>query len=124
MRLNEHALHTWDVEVAIDASATLPPDATRLIIDNVGMIARFAGKPTGDQQDLHVRTTEPTRDFILSLGGDAVSLTPCDDDHAPDVELPAEAFIRLVYGRLDAAHTPPVRGNADLDELRRTFPGV
>ena len=124
LRLNEHALHTWDVEVAIDPGATLPPDATRLIIDSVAMIARFTGKATGSHHDLHVRTTEPARDFTLSLGGDAVSLTPCDDDHAPDLELPAEAMIRLVYGRLDADHTPPVRGNADLDELRRTFPGV
>jgi hypothetical protein len=40
--------------------------------------------------------------------------------------LPAEALIRLVYGRLDAAHTPPsVRvENIDLDALRRAFPGV
>ena len=42
------------------------------------------------------------------------------------LSLPAEAFIRLVYGRLDPDHTPAsvdARG-VDLDLLRRTFPGV
>ena len=38
--------------------------------------------------------------------------------------MPAEAFIRLVYGRLDPAHTPAVDGDAALlDQLRATFPG-
>jgi hypothetical protein len=42
-----------------------------------------------------------------------------------DLRLPAEAFIRLVYGRLDSAHTPPVEtASTDLDELRRLFPGL
>ena len=39
--------------------------------------------------------------------------------------LPAEALVRLVYGRLDPDHTPSFDGDeADLDELRRAFPGV
>jgi hypothetical protein len=38
--------------------------------------------------------------------------------------MPAEAFIRLLYGRLDPAHTPPVESTGvDLDELRQLFPG-
>lgn len=42
-----------------------------------------------------------------------------------DITMPAEAFIRLVYGRLDPAHTPPSDGDtAHLDELRRAFPGI
>jgi hypothetical protein len=38
----------------------------------------------------------------------------------------AEAFIRLVYGRLDADHTPrSVRADGvDLGTLRATFPGL
>jgi hypothetical protein len=42
---------------------------------------------------------------------------------SPDVELPAEAFARLVYGRLDAEHTPPGQHGPALDILRRLFPG-
>jgi hypothetical protein len=42
------------------------------------------------------------------------------------VRLPAEAFIRLLYGRLDPDHTPSsvTTDGADLDVLRRAFPGV
>jgi len=47
-----------------------------------------------------------------------------DGSAASDLVLPAEAFERLVYGRLDPAHTPDVEGDASLlDELRRVFPG-
>ena len=47
-----------------------------------------------------------------------------DPVDAPDLVLPSEALVRLVYGRLDPDHTPPVRGPADLDVLRRAFPGI
>jgi hypothetical protein len=40
-----------------------------------------------------------------------------------DSELPAEAFVRLVYGRLAPEHTPPGEHGAALDVLRRVFPG-
>ena len=124
MRLNEHALHTWDIEVVFDPSVTVPARAARFIVDNLGLIVQFAGKPNGTTRDVRVRTTDPTRDLTLALGADAVSVAPCEDAHTPDLELPAESFARLVYGRLDADHTPQVSGNADLDELRRVFPGL
>jgi hypothetical protein len=71
LRLGEHALHTWDIAVALDPAATLLP-----------------------------RT-----------GGDA------------DVTFPAEAFIRLVAGRLDPDHTPlGVDAGDRLDQLWQAFP--
>jgi hypothetical protein len=40
------------------------------------------------------------------------------------VRLPAEAFLRLVYGRLDPDHTPPVSPqDVELGTLRAMFPG-
>ena len=42
---------------------------------------------------------------------------------SPDVELPAEAFARLVYGRLDAEHTPSGEHGSTLDVFQRVFPG-
>jgi hypothetical protein len=40
------------------------------------------------------------------------------------IELPSEAFIRLVFGRLDPAPTSAVSGSPTLlDELRTAFPG-
>jgi uncharacterized protein (TIGR03083 family) len=123
-RLNEHALHSWDIDVTLDSAATIAVDATSLVVDNLELIARFAGRPIPESRALHVRTTEPVRDFTLTLGPDAVALTPCVDDCVPDVELPAEAFIRLVYGRLDPEHTPEWARGVDLSELRGVFRGV
>jgi hypothetical protein len=127
--LNEHALHTWDVEVVLDPNATVPAAAAACVVDNLGMIVRFTGKPTGTERTVEVHTVDPARDFTLAIGADAVTLGPSEAPTMPnrvsaDLELPAEALVRLVYGRLDPAHTPPVRGDIDLDELRRAFPGV
>jgi uncharacterized protein (TIGR03083 family) len=137
MRISEHALHTWDVAVTFDDTATVPPDAAGLIVDNLAMMAPFAGKPTGADRRFAVHTVGPTRQFEIVLRPDGVTLTPGvpgvpgDPGHpghpkgAPDLELSADGLIRLVYGRLDPDHTPTVRGSeADLDELRRAFPGV
>ena len=40
LRLNEHALHTWDVEVVLDPNATLPTDAAAVIVDQLGMLVQ------------------------------------------------------------------------------------
>ena len=42
---------------------------------------------------------------------------------APDLRLPAESLVRLVYGRLDPAHTPVAADSTGLDDLRGLFPG-
>ncbi len=123
-RLNEHAVHTWDVDVTLDPAAVIPADAAAAVVDNLALIASFSGRAIGGARAVHVRTSDPVRDFELTLGPDAVSLTPCADAHAPDVELPAEAFIRLVYGRLDPDHTPAALEGVDLSELRGVFLGI
>ena len=123
-RLNEHALHTWDIEVVFDEGAHLPHDAAEVVVDNLGLIARFTGRPTGATRDVVVATTDPAREFTVRLAVDAVDLRAGGSGRAPDLVLPAEAFCRLVYGRLDAAHTPAVTGDgAVLDSLRAVFPG-
>jgi uncharacterized protein (TIGR03083 family) len=127
MRLSEHTLHTWDIEVALDPQATLADDGTGLVVDRLEMIARFTGKPSGTVHDVTVRTSNPTRDFTIALAADSVSFTPAASgasSGSPDLELPAEALVRLVYGRLDPDHSPEVADAALLDELRSVFPGV
>jgi uncharacterized protein (TIGR03083 family) len=130
MRLNEHTLHTWDIAVAREAAATLPDDEAALVVDNLDLIGRFTGRPDGgDEQRILVRTSAPEREFTIEVSADSVSFTPGADDVGHDdgtaeLELPAEALIRLVYGRLDPDHTPAVKGDTDvLDRLRRVFPG-
>ena len=125
LRLNEHVLHTWDVEVAGDPSSTLPAEATGLLVDNLGFVARWTARPTGADRVIAVATADPARGFTVALTPERAVLAAADPPGAPDLALPAEAFVRLVYGRLDPDHTPPVSA-ADagvLDELRRVFPG-
>jgi uncharacterized protein (TIGR03083 family) len=124
MRLGEHAIHTWDIAVALDPAATVAPDAVGLLIDTLGPLVGRAGKPGRTQRRVHVSTSSPVRHFTLETG-EKVALAASEySEGLPELALPAEAFIRLVYGRLDPAHTPPVETRrADLDELRQVFPG-
>jgi uncharacterized protein (TIGR03083 family) len=123
MRLNEHAFHTWDIEVVADPAATIPMPVAALVVDNLDLVARFTGKPTGDTTTITVATTDPERGFLVELTPGGVALTPGAAATSPDVELPAEAFARLVYGRLDADHTPAGQHGPALDVLRQLFPG-
>jgi hypothetical protein len=77
----------------------------------------------GTEHTLHVTTSAPERGFAVAMGADSLELTVSNPVPAPDLQIPSEAFIRLVYGRLDPAHTPPAAGEAVLDELRVAFPG-
>ena len=127
-RLGEHALHTWDVAVTRDPTATVAPDAAALLIDTLGQLVARTGRAAEGPTRVSVVTDRPQRRFLVVSDGDGVRLRPADDrlpaDGTPTLELPAEAFIRLVYGRLDPDHTPAGSRDQDtLDLLRRTFPG-
>ncbi len=81
-------------------------------------------QPDGKKRRLRVSTSDPERHFVLETG-DSVSLTESNGEEGlPELRLPAEALVRLVYGRLGPHHTPPVEADGvDLDELRQLFPG-
>ncbi|HTZ94113.1 MAG TPA: maleylpyruvate isomerase family mycothiol-dependent enzyme [Streptosporangiaceae bacterium] len=132
MRLGEHVLHTWDLAVMQDPDATVQADAVGLLIDNVPrFLAPRLGKPLPEPFVVRITTTDPARDYLLT-SGESVSMTDwpgdlseSDADAAPHVTMPAEALLRLSYGRLDPEHTPSsVTGDPDaLDKLRTIFPG-
>lgn len=128
LRLSEHALHTWDIAVQYDPAATVAPDAAALLIDNVPLfLAPRLGKPLSEPFAVRIITTEPARDYLLT-SDDAVAMINWPGDgpaDAPQLTLPAEALVRLAYGRLDEGHTPPsITGDtAALDKLREMFPG-
>jgi uncharacterized protein (TIGR03083 family) len=121
IRLREHAVHTWDVAVALDPSAVLQPESVELLVDSLPQVAGRSGKAAADARTIGVATVDPERSFVLTTGPD-VGLA---EGPAPvDLRLPAEAFVRLVFGRLDPAHTPD--GLADdptLATLRQVFTG-
>ena len=125
LRLGEHALHTWDIAVALDSAATVAPDAVELLIDTLPQRAAAAGTPVPGGRPVEVVTSDPLRTYRLTLDP-AVTLTARDavTPDAPVARFPAEAFLRLVAGRLDPEHTPLGVDAADrLDELRQAFPG-
>ena len=125
LRLGEHALHTWDIAVALDPAATVAPDAVELLIDTLPQRAAAAGTPVPGGRPVEVVTSDPLRTYRLTLDP-AVTLTARDavTPDAPVARFPAEAFLRLVAGRLDPEHTPLGVDAADrLDELRQAFPG-
>ncbi len=123
LRLNEHVLHTWDIDVAFDATKTLPDDASNVVIDNLAMIIGWAGKTDGAERDVVIRTSAPQRNLALKVGAERLALEAADDSASPAMEMPAESFIRLVYGRLDPDHTPAGVDGPELDPLRKLFPG-
>lgn len=123
IRLGEHAVHTWDVAVALDPEAVIADDAARLLIDTIAGTAVRAGKPEESGRAVVIATSSPERRFRLVTGPE-IALGTVGDTAAPDLRLPAEALVRLVYGRLDPDHTPTAVGGADLiDRLRTIFPG-
>jgi hypothetical protein len=103
--------------------ATLPEHVAAIVVDNLELVARFTARPTGKSAAITVRTTAPVRDFVIDLAPEAVAFRAGSADGDADLELPAEAFARLIYGRLDAAHTSVGDHSAELDSLRRIFPG-
>ena len=71
MRLGEHAVHSWDVAVSLDPTATIAPAPTALLVDALpGRVARLnrGEKPASA---LLVHTAAPERDFLLSFGEEA-----------------------------------------------------
>lgn len=128
LRLGEHAVHTWDVAVVRDSNATLAPSVVDLLVDPLDQLVRRVAKPTDAPVAVRIVTERPPRQLRLRVDDDGASLTAGDgtadvvDD--PVLHLPAEALVRLVYGRLDPHHTPPLDATGvDLDLLRRVFPG-
>lgn len=131
LRLNEASLHTWDVEVAFDPSASLPQDVAAVQLDQqhgpLGFMLRRLAKtePIAPRTVLLIRTTAPQRTLGLDLDNGA---TLTDEPAQPDGELrlPADALLRLFTGRLPAERTPAgvhVTGPLSLAKLRDIFPG-
>jgi uncharacterized protein (TIGR03083 family) len=128
MRLSEHVMHTWDVAVMADPAARVQPDSIDLLIDNVPQFLSRRAQPLAEPLRVRITTTDPARDYLLT-SGESVTMEDwpgdADGSDVPHAQMPAEALLRLAYGRLDADHTPSsVLADPDvLDKLRAIFPG-
>jgi uncharacterized protein (TIGR03083 family) len=124
LRLGEHVLHTWDVEVTFHADATLAADASGLILDRINFVVARTARLTGEERQISIRTSDPVRSFTLRLGADSAELLEGSHDGGVVLEIPAEALVRLVYGRLDDEHvSESLRNNDVVTYLREVFPG-
>ena len=134
MRLNEFALHSWDVRVAFDASAALSDEEAEVLLEQfrgpLNFLVGYLGKSDvleGDAVAVRIEGSDPGHVFGLALA-DSVSLG--DAHETPHVEItgPTEAVIRLITGRLRDANTPEslvISGDAvTLEQLRAIFPGM
>jgi uncharacterized protein (TIGR03083 family) len=136
VRLSEVTLHDWDIRVAFDPAATLAAPAVPLLIGILITGAAEVSDATTASRlapaELLIATREPDGRYQLTID-DGLSLRLLDDAaavaHQPDagrLELPTEALMRLVAGRLDPDHTPArtvTAGRPTLDDLRKLFPG-
>lgn len=132
MRLAEVTQHGWDVRVATDPGAALAPAAVEPVLDTLtgpaafvigfqGQADRWSGSPVA----IRVETVEPARTVGLTIG-DTVVLGEAPAEADAVLRAPAEAFLRLLSGRLAPEHTPDsvsVDGAITLDQLRQVFPG-
>ncbi|NNN08715.1 MAG: maleylpyruvate isomerase family mycothiol-dependent enzyme [Acidimicrobiaceae bacterium] len=123
MRLGEHVLHTWDVEVTMYPGAVLAVPAAGLLLEQIHFLVARSGKSSGVVRTISVRTHEPARDFNVVFEESSVELVDTTHGGPVDVELPGEAFVRLIYGRLDAVIGLDDGSEIHLEHLRQAFPG-
>jgi hypothetical protein len=96
----------------------------------ITQLFQFVAKPAGDSFRVRLRTTAPDGDYLLDVG-ESVTMSDWADGSAAqgpaadgEITLPAEALLRLFYGRLDPGHTPGYSAEGiELDRLRAVFPG-
>jgi uncharacterized protein (TIGR03083 family) len=126
-RLSEFALHSWDVRVGFDPAATVTPAATAHLLPGCADYPSYTGRPDaldGTTAVIAVTTTDPGESFTLTLG-EKISASIGSPEHSDGtLTLPAEAWLRLVTGRLKPQYTPEgitATGATDLDLLRRVF---
>jgi uncharacterized protein (TIGR03083 family) len=136
VRLTEHALHNWDIRVTFDPAATLAAPAvpllTGILLSGAAEVSDRATASRLAPAKLVVATVEPDGTYLLTID-DGLTLRLLDHAdaaaHQPSagrLELPTEALMRLVAGRLDPDHTPTPTttvGRQTLDDLRKLFPG-
>jgi uncharacterized protein (TIGR03083 family) len=129
LRLSEHAVHTWDVAVAIDPEAVVAPDAVALLTDQLPWLTERTGRAGDQPLRVRLRGSNPDLDRLLEVT-DKVTLAPWQAEGTGPVDgeirMPTEGLLRLFYGRLGPGHTPPaeITGPPELlDQLRAVFPG-
>lgn len=124
MRLNEVANHSWDVRVAFDPRAGVDAESAAVLVDllagPLGFMLGFLAKPAELAEPVSVAV--PGAGLVID---DAATVVDHLESPSATFNGPAEAFVRLLSGRLKPPYDTVVtiEGNLTLDDLRRVFPG-
>jgi uncharacterized protein (TIGR03083 family) len=121
-RLVEHAVHTWDVAVALDPSATIQPDAVDAILGELPALVERVGQAEQARR-LHVDLTDRDDGWLLVVGPEPALEPWSGQAAAATVRLTGEQLIRLIYGRVTPDDQLDLDGIALVD-LQQVFPGV
>jgi uncharacterized protein (TIGR03083 family) len=126
LRLNEVALHAWDVRVAADPAAELDTTVADVLIEllrgPIGFMPSFTGK--ADQLDQHrlLAVQAGGERFGLDIG-ERVQIVPEPDQADGELRLAAPVFPRLLSGRLRDSDEIDITGPVSRADLLRVFPG-
>jgi uncharacterized protein (TIGR03083 family) len=124
-RLSEQSVHAWDVEVALDSTVTIPAAEVELLWDRLDLIVtRFRdGDVLQRLAPKQLAVELPGRTLTLDLNTGLNLRDNAPTDPAATVAGPAEALVRLVYGRHRPEDGVTVTGDLTLHDMRRLFPG-
>lgn len=131
MRLNEAALHLWDVLVAFDPTAAVEATSAQVLAEQLsGPLSFLSGFFFGkaDQYDGAAVVALGDNGFALSID-DTVSIThdtTRTTGPTPTFTGPLEAAVWLLGSQLTPARTPDgveVTGGLGLEDLRKISPG-
>ena len=126
LRLNEHALHTWDVDVARDSSAKVDAEAAALVFDLALQLAERVGRQQEGSAPMALHVLDLSKFYELELDP-KVRFVPVGSrgESGRTASMEAESVLRLIAGRLDAEHLPATveLREVTLVELRQVFQG-
>lgn len=122
LRLIEHAIHSWDIAVALDPTKRIDPAAAALIVDELpALIGRFAQPLDGLR--LRIDVSDPTSSWLLAPGAEGFE-PYVDQPVNGTLTVSAEQLIRLVYGRLRPSDGLALDApGTSLADLQKVFPG-
>jgi uncharacterized protein (TIGR03083 family) len=126
-RLSEQSVHAWDIEVALDPAATIPAPEAGLLWERLDLVAsRFRDADVLKRLapgQLAVELAGQDQIVRLELGEELHLAAGAPADPAATVSGPADALLRLVYGRNRPEDGIVVAGDVTLEDLRSLFPG-
>ncbi len=124
-RIQELAVHDWDIRSAFDANAALHPEAVPVLLGMSARWLRSAYNPGDDPPSNEVRyrfalsDADPMDVLVSPSGGAQVGIGRHDGPIDLTVDCDANTYLLLAYGRLDldaavAAGRLPTTGSGDL----------